>query len=482
MGAAVASQPGIAWAEDTTTESLSDATGAQQSTQPQEPQSPADPPAGDLASPAEQSPVSGTTTTIDNGSAPTVVVSSSGGALTSGDPEPEEVEPPTTDVPTAPTPTAPPPPAPVSQPDNGPVTPSGAAPTTSPEPAKGGSTAPLTPADPPGSSQRTAGGVDEDGTVSGTRTAAMNVDLPAAETFSMAAAEVADVAPVTTPPPSLVETLLSVPAALIAGAVNVVLNFIEPFVAPGGPFENAMLFGLLAWTRRQFNQTLVNRSPEIGQDISLTVDEDSAATVIGSLPATDEDGDTIVYSVHPDHGPSNGTVTIVGNQVSYTPDAGYAGADGFALTGTDAAAGFHVHAAGESHADTLTVTVTIRPDGENDAPVANADSGTVAEGGTVIVDVIDNDTDTDGTIDPATVVIGTTVNGTATANPDGTVSFTHNGTETTTASFTYTVKDNNGATSNSTTVTLAVTPVDDAPTAVNDSATPPRAPRSPSTC
>ncbi|SEH87143.1 VCBS repeat-containing protein [Mycolicibacterium rutilum] len=173
---------------------------------------------------------------------------------------------------------------------------------------------------------------------------------------------------------------------------------------------------------------------------------------------TDVDGGpkTVTTITQPTAG-GTAAITNAGNTIQFTPTPGYTGTTNFTYT--------------LNGGSTATVTVTVNAGPPNTAPVANADNGTVAEGGTVIVDVIDNDTDTDGTIDPATVVIGTTVNGTATANPDGTVSFTHNGTETTTASFTYTVKDNNGATSNSTTVTLAVTPVDDAPTAVNDSAT-----------
>ena len=43
----------------------------------------------------------------------------------------------------------------------------------------------------------------------------------------------------------------------------------------------------------------------------------------------------------------------------------------------------------------------------NDAPVALVDSDTVAEDGSVNVDVVGNDTDVDGSIDPTTVVITT---------------------------------------------------------------------------
>ncbi|MGV0851171.1 Ig-like domain-containing protein [Mycolicibacterium phlei] len=487
VGAAVASQPGIAWAEESSTESntapppspsTDESAGGQHEPAPQSISSSQTDPDPDPDPPAEQTNPSGNVTTIDNGSGPTVVISSSGGAHTSDEEPPTEVDPPTDeqedplDTDAAPPADEPAPPQKTSPAANfsTPAPSKNPPPTSTPEPAPAPVTATSVPDDPPAPVERS---VRVDTPAHNTLRAVSEEKLSAPQEFSTFAAEPAEPAPVALPRPSFIDTVLAVPAALIAGVVNVVLNFVQPLVAPNGPLENAALFGLLAWTRRQVNQTFANRAPELGQDISLTVDEDSTDNVIGALPATDADGDAIAYSVHPDHGPSNGTVTIVGNEVTYTPNAGYAGTDTFALVGSDAAGGFHVHALGATHRDAVRVTVTIRPDGENDAPVANPDTATVAEGGTVVVNVIANDTDTDGTIDPTSVTVGTALNGTATANPDGTVTFTHDGGETTTASFTYTVEDNDGAVSNTATVTFSVTPVDDAPVAVADTATTP---------
>src|SRR6185369_14625245 len=101
-------------------------------------------------------------------------------------------------------------------------------------------------------------------------------------------------------------------------------------------------------------------------------------------------------------------------------------------------------------------------------PVANNDTATVNEGGNVSINVAANDTDSDGTINPATIVITQQpTNGLVTVNSNGTVSYTHNGSETTTDSFQYTIKDNQGAPSNAATVTITVTPVNDSPMAVN---------------
>jgi VCBS repeat-containing protein len=109
---------------------------------------------------------------------------------------------------------------------------------------------------------------------------------------------------------------------------------------------------------------------------------------------------------------------------------------------------------------------------QNDPPVANDDDFTgnpVDEGGTLTnLNVLANDTDSDGSLDAKTVTITGATNGVATVNPNGTVNFTHDGSETSTASFTYTVDDDGGATSNVATASLAVSPVNDPPVANDD--------------
>ena len=67
------------------------------------------------------------------------------------------------------------------------------------------------------------------------------------------------------------------------------------------------------------------------------------------------------------------------------------------------------------------------------------------------------------TINPASVVVTQPAHGTATVNADGTIKYVSNGAEVTTDSFTYTVKDSSSAISNVASVTVTVTPVNDAP-------------------
>ncbi|MEW8067053.1 MAG: Ig-like domain-containing protein, partial [Candidatus Thiodiazotropha endolucinida] len=112
----------------------------------------------------------------------------------------------------------------------------------------------------------------------------------------------------------------------------------------------------------------------------------------------------------------------------------------------------------------------------DETPVANADSITVAEGGTITTlvggssTVLNNDTGLGDT--PVTVSLVTDVtNGSLTLNGDGTFSYTHDGSENFTDSFTYRVTDNDGQTADAT-VTINVTPVsDETPVANADSIT-----------
>ncbi len=105
------------------------------------------------------------------------------------------------------------------------------------------------------------------------------------------------------------------------------------------------------------------------------------------------------------------------------------------------------------------MTITVTP--VNDPPVANDDSSTVADGGSVPINVVANDTDADGTVDATTVTIVTDVtNGSTSVNPTtGVVTYTHDGSATVSDSFTYTVNDDQAATSNLATVTITVTAV-----------------------
>ncbi len=108
----------------------------------------------------------------------------------------------------------------------------------------------------------------------------------------------------------------------------------------------------------------------------------------------------------------------------------------------------------------------------NQAPVATADSYSVSEDGTLIVaapGVLSNDTDGDG--DPLTAMqVTAPANGSLSLAPNGSFTYTPAGNFNGSDSFTYKANDGT-ANSNTVTVTIGVSPVNDPPTARNDSLT-----------
>jgi len=202
--------------------------------------------------------------------------------------------------------------------------------------------------------------------------------------------------------------------------------------------------------------------PPAAVDDTATVAEDSTASAIDVL-ANDTNAGGGPVSITSVTQPANGTVAITGggSGLTYVPDANYCNEPPGTTPDT-----FTYTLNGGSTA-TVSVTVTC----VDDLPVAVNDAATVAEdSGASAVAVLANDTDIDGgpkSVDSVTqpsngsVVITGGGSG-LTYQPDPNYC-NGAGTEDT---FTYTL--NGGSTA---TVTMTVTCVDDAPTAVNDTAT-----------
>jgi VCBS repeat-containing protein len=193
---------------------------------------------------------------------------------------------------------------------------------------------------------------------------------------------------------------------------------------------------------------------------SFTTDEDTALNASVASNDSTTSGGTLSYSVA--GGVTHGTLSFNSDgSFTYTPTTNYNGSDSFTYTVTDAASG---------ESATRTVSLGVTP--VNDAPVGVADSITVLEGGTVTslvgsaTSVLTNDTDAESNTLNAVLVSGP-ANGTLTLNTNGTFSYTHNGSETTTDSFTYRANDGS-VNGNLVTVNIGVTPVNDAPVATVD--------------
>ena len=193
----------------------------------------------------------------------------------------------------------------------------------------------------------------------------------------------------------------------------------------------------------------VNDQPTANsQNISTPEDTPLGITLTGS----DVDGDLLSFTVL--SGPSHGSLGGAAPNLTYTPTADFNGSDSFTYSVSD----------GQGGTATGTVTVTVTP--VNDGPVAGADVVTVEEGGVGAVAVLGNDADVDGgTLTVTGVMPG--ASGSVTIGESGTVTYSHDGSETTLDSFTYTVSDGQGGTATGT-VTVTVTPVNDAPVAGAD--------------
>ncbi|MFI0377516.1 MAG: DUF4347 domain-containing protein, partial [Candidatus Thiodiazotropha sp.] len=223
--------------------------------------------------------------------------------------------------------------------------------------------------------------------------------------------------------------------------------------------------------------TAVNEDPVItsnggGTTANINIDENT--TAVTTVTAPDADLDTLAYSIDPASADadkftinsSTGVLTFIAAPDFETPtDANTDNIYEVTVEADD----------GNGGVDTQALSVTVTAVSE-EIPVANADSITVAEGGTATTldggfsTVLNNDTGLGDT--PVTVSLVTDVtNGSLTLNDDGTFSYTHDGSENFTDSFTYRVTDNDGETADAT-VTINITPVSDqTPVANADSIT-----------
>ena len=189
--------------------------------------------------------------------------------------------------------------------------------------------------------------------------------------------------------------------------------------------------------------------------ISTTQGSPGSANVLAN--DFDVDGDTPLTIQSFTQG-LHGTVTCAGSSCTYTPAPGYSGPDSFTYTISD----------GHGGTDVGTVAVTVASG--NQPPVADDDSLTTAEDTAGQVNVLDGDTDADGDTLTVTTLTPSAAHGTVSCTAAGICTYTPAANYSGPDSFSYTVSDGNGGTDTAT-VNVTVTPVNDDPNAVNDSLT-----------
>lgn len=186
-----------------------------------------------------------------------------------------------------------------------------------------------------------------------------------------------------------------------------------------------------------------NAAP-VASNVSALTLEDTAITIV--LSATDADNDPLTFAIATQ--PSNGTISLSGSSVEYTPAANFNGSDSFTFTAND----------GTVSSAAATVSITVNA--VNDAPVADDKSATVQEDASVAVTLTGSDVDGDAI---TFALASQPTNGTATLS-GSTVTYTPNANYTGQDTFTYTANDGT-ADSQPATVTITVSPVNDAPVA-----------------
>ena len=171
---------------------------------------------------------------------------------------------------------------------------------------------------------------------------------------------------------------------------------------------------------------------------------------------TDDNGQSLTASIT--SAPLYGTLTLQSDgSFVYSSSSSYSGSDSFQYVAYD----------GSLSSGEVTVTITVR---ENNAPVAEADSYSVSEDGTLTVEadsgVLDNDSDADGDALTLTLLTGP-FHGSVTLDSDGSFVYTPDDDYSGTDLFSYEISDGL-LDSGSTTVSLTVVAVNDAPEAADD--------------
>lgn len=201
---------------------------------------------------------------------------------------------------------------------------------------------------------------------------------------------------------------------------------------PSAPSVDTTLFDvtLIYSSAESVIRPLANLLPNVGPIFASSSQSTSTAEDISkviSLSATDENRDSLTYSVS--SAPSNGTATVAGTSVNYTPKKDYSGTDSFVVTVSD----------GRGGTASQTINLTVTP--VNDAPSFSAASQSVTATAGAAKTISLSATDVDG--DALTYTVATPGKGTAVIS-GSTLTYTPSSTASGSDSFVVTASDGKG--------------------------------------
>ncbi len=213
-----------------------------------------------------------------------------------------------------------------------------------------------------------------------------------------------------------------------------------PIIGPGGAMETP-------------------NAPPVAADDRATVNEDESVSIAVLANDSDADGALVRGTVTIARGPSHGTATPqpASGDVTYVPASGFCGEDELTYTVEDD------DGAPSSEARVVVSVVC------NIAPRAEEDVATTDESTSVVIPILSNDSDADGLLAPTTVVVVQPPSlGSLNVHPGtGVATYTPYIGSCGEDAFEYTVRDDDGATSNVGRVTVSIL-CSDPPLAIDD--------------
>ncbi|MCG8406610.1 MAG: tandem-95 repeat protein [Phycisphaerales bacterium] len=209
--------------------------------------------------------------------------------------------------------------------------------------------------------------------------------------------------------------------------------------------------------------------PPVAENDTAVTDEDTSVTIAVLANDNDLDGHLDPSSVVVTTGPGSGSVTInpANGEITYAPNLNFNGQDSFIYQVCDDGTPL------PSLCDSATVTISVNA--VNDAPVATDDLVTTSEDTAVAIDVLANDVDLDGNLNPAAVVVvaGPDHGNVSINQSTGEVTYTPEADFNGTDEFTYEVCDDGTplpALCDTAVVSITIGAVNDAPVAGDDAA------------
>lgn len=238
---------------------------------------------------------------------------------------------------------------------------------------------------------------------------------------------------------------------------------IEIAVSDGNGGSDALAAFTLTVNDIDTNQPPAISSNGGGATASLAADENQ--TAVTTVTSSDPNEDTLVYSLTGGADQAAFSINSTSGVLTFNTAPNFENPTDSNTDGVYEVTAQVSDGNGGTDSQAMSVTIT----NVNEAPVAANDNASTSEDTAATMDVVANDSDVDG--DTVSVTAATDgSDGTTVVNGDDSITYTPSANFNGSDSYSYTVSDGNGG-SDTATVTVTVTPVNDAPTITGTPAT-----------